>query len=727
MNLEPTYFIDISVVFQIFHKNIWYITKLILMGYIGFYLVPIKIFPQEHLGKGINRVIANMVYMVAYVETVVPFLVFIKAFSIGLFLISLIFTKLLFLKFYYHKDIWPLLDDLLKSIMRELFIFLDRTREFSYEEISKINKRIIIYLKSLTPYFVLRNFIFFLIFAYIIAVMMTRGLLSYANPIPDTSQFIDWVSYLHQNILYPDNKTSADLFGQAISIFFVNSFTNIDPIILFSLYPFLLITALYLSIYYVAKDFSGSRYVAIFAVMMHGMVFLTPLSNYFFLKLADFTNPHLVTFFGLHIYMPDLNYIMKKGHHIAQVPYLRYISGLAYEHASVFVLLNGYFLIKTLSTHLNRFLVLYGLTLLLVFTFHGGGAIVLMLISIFIAINSIIFKKLNLKILKKGVLTVLTSTIVGNLWILSVLKYGIPQDFGDAAPFLDKMLGTKTAVINEIKHGIDAITLSPLTYIHLIALFLIIFAFIFSFFTKKRFENSSLILFVVAIFLLYFGPNLGLPALAKQSRLAEYMLLAFTILSFFYYHYFIDLPIMLIFKKYGNAVMLFITYMLFIVLVLVAPKWVNTKVFWQNINFIEYSSISDILLKIDKENRPFSWTVISYVQEYSKTRDKGYHINTQKFLFDFNPNDKFLKIRTPKVFIFVENFPNPYIGKEEWFYRWRDDIQNDLKSWVAQYSATHSNIELYYKTKTVTVYKIDNEKYVKYMNKLDRLKKRKKR
>jgi len=92
---------------------------------------------------------------------------------------------------------------------------------------------------------------------------------------------------------------------------------------------------------------------------------------------------------------------------------------MAYEHSSIFVLLNAYFLIKTLQTHLNRYLVLYTLSLMLVFTFHGGGAIVLMAISIIVTIVAIVFKRVNIQILKKGVLAIFAASVVGNMWILS--------------------------------------------------------------------------------------------------------------------------------------------------------------------------------------------------------------------------------------------------------------------------------------------------------------------
>ena len=135
---------------------------------------------------------------------------------------------------------------------------------------------------------------------------------------------------------------------------------------------------------------------------------------------------------------------------------------------------------------------------------------------------------------------------------------------------------------------------------------------------------------------------------------------------------------------------------------------------------MEYTSISNTILKINNNNQPFSWTIVSYVQEYAKVKNIGYHINTQNFLLRYNPLDKVIKIQTPKIYLFVENFPNRYKGKGEWYYRWRQQIQNDLKTWIAIYSANHSNIRVYYKTKTIMVYEIDNSKYVNHIKKLER-------
>jgi len=713
---QDVYFVDLGVVYTLFYKNMWYLAKLLLVAYFIFYYVPSKIFPQEHIKSGIQKIVFNFIYMTAYIEIVVTFLVFIKVFSLIFFLLVLLLTKFAFMKFYYKQDIYKIMDDIRIKLMLKTLDMLDNPKRFKQNITNYINKKIVNLQSSITFYSLLKKTLFYWIFIYIFSVLIARGLFSYSDPLPDTAQFMEWVASLQQNILYADNKTfGADFYGISVLVFFVNIFTNIDPIILFSIYPLLLLIALYSSIYYVVKDFTSSKYVALFAVMFHGVVLMSPVSDILLGLNVITSDPAIIDIFGLKFYMPKAATALLNGNYMGFKPYIRYISGMAYEHASVFVLLNAYFLIKILQTHFTKYLITYTLTLILVFIFHGGGAIVLIFISILIALNAFIFGKINRKLLKRGFLAIILAGVLGNLWILSMIKYGIPQDFGAAAPVLDKLLGTQKNIENMAKTGFSIVSIIQITKIHLLLMASWLFAFIFSFFTKQKFLNTSYLLIPLGIFILYFGPNSGLPLLTKQDRLAEYMFFAITLLSSFYIFYFLYKPLLLLLKKYSQTTILSLFYILFVLLVLAVPRWIDTKYFWKNINQTQYTSIPEIILKINKENRPYTWTAVAYIQSYAKIKNKAYHINTQNFLLKYNPSEEFLQIPTQKVFIFVENFPNAYKGMDEWYYRWRRRIQENLKTWVTIYKMHHSNIKVYAKTKTVIAYEIDNNEYIKYL------------
>jgi len=713
---QDIYFVDLSVVYTLLYKNLWYLSKLLVVSYFLFYYLPSKIFPQEHIKSGVQKIVFNFIYMTVYIELVVTFLVFIKAFSLLFFLLTLFLTKLAFMKFYYKQDVFTIMNTLRIKIMLRTLDILDNPNRFKKQIQHYLHEKIVNLQNSISFYSLFKQLLFYWVFIYIFVVLMARGLLSYSDPLSDTSQFMEWVGFLQQNILYANNKTfGADFYGISVLLFFVNIFTNIDQIILFSIYPFLLLIALYVSIYYVVKDFTSSMYVALFAVMFHGVVLMSPLADLILGLKVVTSHPIIIDIFGLKFYMPKAATALINGNYMGFRPYIRYISGMAYEHASVFVLLNAYFLIKTLQTHFKKYLIVYSLTLMLVFIFHGGGAIVLIFISILIALNALIFKKIDKIILKKGSLAIIFAAILGNLWILSMIKYGIPQNFGAAAPILDKVLGTQKNIENMAKTGFSIVSIINITKMHLFLMASWLFAFIFSFFTKQKFLNTSYLLISLGIFILYFGPNAGLPLLTKQDRLAEYMFFAITLLCSFYIFYFLYKPLLLLFKKYSKITILSLFYLLFILLILSIPRWIDTQYFWKNINQTQYTSIPEIILKINKENRPYTWTAVAYIQSYGKIKNKGYHLNTQNFLLKYNPSKKFLQIPTQKVFIFVENFPNANKGMNEWYYRWRRQIQENLKTWVTIYRMHHTNIKIYAKTKTVTAYEIDNNEYIKYL------------
>ena len=204
--------------------------------------------------------------------------------------------------------------------------------------------------------------------------------------------------------------------------------------------------------------------------------------------------------------------MISKGVAFGYVPFLRYASGMAYEHSSIFVFLNAYFLIKELNNPSFHRLLLYTLTLFLVFTFHGGGAIFLLPVSLLIFFNALLFRKLSLDLLKKGLAAVAIASIFGNAWMLSMIKYGLPENIGAAAPILDKLLRNKHAMERVVKMGAESVTILNITLLHLIFVFASFFGYLISFFTKRRFLNSSFILIAIGIFFVYFAPNLGLHA-----------------------------------------------------------------------------------------------------------------------------------------------------------------------------------------------------------------------
>ena len=720
-------FIDYSILYNIFSLNLQNIFILFSIAYILFIFLPRRIFPQHYAGAGIENIISNILYMLVFIELVVPLLVFLKLFNTFTFIATLIGMKLFFVKFYEKKSIKAYLLAKRVAIMIAIFHFFDNYQEILYQYKKKKIEELYLYFRHLNYYQFFKKVLIFLVFAHLIYILGYRCFISLANSLPDNSQFFEWVANLERNILYADNKTAgADFYGISVFIFILRVFTHIDTIILFNIYPLLLITFLLFGVYFVIKRFTISSLIALLILLIFGSFFIgSPLNTYIATPIITSKNPEIISWWRFTVYnipqefffKPELKLMLED---VGMSPYLRYFSGMAYEFSSTMFLLNLFYLIKALDKAKSRYLYNYTFTLMLVFIFHGGGAIALIVPSIFIAINAIISLKLSWSLFKRGVLAIAIAAIFGNGWMLSVLKYGIPQDFGAAAPFLDKLFGTKQAIKEIVNAGIEDVTISHLTWVHLFLLLSALIFFLFARIYKKGFYFSSFLLIPLGFFIVYFAQNLGLPKLIHPARATEYLFLSITIIVACYVKLFVWLPLRFLLRNYAKVLFLVSLYIAFFFSLFFIPHYKDTERFKKFINGVQYSEIPYYLYQIVKQNTPLTWTVVSYVQEYSKVLGKGYMINANEFVTKFNPLDTYVPIPTKKIYIFVEDIPHKYKGKDEWFYRWRKDVEINLKEWVALYSTRHTNIKIFAKSKLLTVYEIDNSAYMKLLERINR-------
>jgi len=707
--MNDVYFVDLDVIQTVFSQNFGYLIKMLVILPLFFYFLPSWLFPQPFKKFSVKKVVYNLVLMAAYIETFVTLLIFLKIFSLPLFAIVIVLTKLAFLKFYYKKEITSIFNELKIASFSLISDILDSPGYLKEKIKEKIVHLLLKLQEKISIYSVLKFLLFLFVAAYIVFTFSLRGLYSVADPIPDTAQFIEWVSHLKENVLYADYQMGADFYGISILIFFIHVITNIDVVILFAIYPVFLIMMLYLVIYYVVKDFTNSEYIALLSVVFHAVVLMSPAADFFLGSYVVTTIPNVIKLGSLSVYWPSAEQI-KDSIHFPFEAYYRYITGMAYEHASVFVVLNAYWFLKAVITKLLRYVVLYALSLYLVFVFHGAGAIPLLIITLLMTFLSIIFKKLDLITFKRGIIAVIIAVIFGNMWMLSVLKYGIPKDFGAAAPFLDRIFNTQNNVKEIMKEGFSVVNYLYITKTQFVLIFLLVIDYLVSVFSKKRFNYLMFLSIPTGIYIVYFAPNLGFPLLTAYLRLSEYLFIADTLIVAF------NLYLIYRFLK-AKFIWLSFSYITIVLTILIMPKWYEHGLFYKILNFTQWNSDAEFIAKIAKKERNYNWTVVSYVADYPKVKDKGFHINSNSFILNYSPRDKYLKIPTKKVFIVVEDIINPYKGLNEWFYRWKRHIQSSLKSWIAIYHRTHNNIKLIYRTKTVSVYEIDNTEYVKLLEK----------
>ncbi len=711
-----SFLIDFDLIDKILPVTISNTLLMLVAAYLFFVVLPRKIFPQKYAGYGIENIFSNIVYMLAFIELAVPILLVLKIFSLATLVVAIAGMKLFFVKFYYKRNIKEYMYELQHRALLGTYRFFDNFRLNIQKGWESWKSEAIEAIRRFDFYRFLYGVFVLALLVSIVYAINYRSFVSLSDALPDTAQFVEWVSYFHKNIFAPEHKTpGADFYGLSVFVFTLQTITNIDSIVLFSIYPILVVLFLVLGVYFVLQRFTLSKLVAWNSVLILTLIFIGSHLNEYILTKIDYTsNPSIIHFLIFKIY--TLTYNISQQLPPSIIPLRRYFSGMAYEMASTLFLPNLYYLIKALDTGRNKYILHYFLTLMLVFIFHGGGAIVLIFPSLAIFLNALVSLKLNWSLLKKGLLAIMAATVLGNGWILLVFKYGIPPNFGAAAPFLDFILKTKHGKEVLASTGIEKVRISYLYWLHLWILLASLGLFALCFLRKKRFYFTSFALIPLAVMVVYFGENLGLGKIVHQYRAAEYFLISLSILVAAFLYLALYAPMKIFLDRLTKYLYLgFLAVQLAAVFAFV-PLYKNSKVMLQYIDRLNYSHVPYMLYKIKRCNQPHTWTAVAFAEDFPKVLGSGYFINVNDFILRYKPQDKYLRVPTPKVYIFVEDIPHRYHENMDWFYRWRSTLMENLKAWISTYKLYHPDtIKVFAKTSVVTVYEIDNSDYIKML------------
>jgi len=720
-----TVIIDLKLSLEIFWLNFGMFLRLLVMSYIFFYVIPKRVFPQGIFPEqSIENKLYNIFMMIAYVELVVPLMILIKIYSLFLFLVTLFITKLLILKYYDKKEIWPWIENLYHGAFIKIMDFFDRYDTGQLEFKRPFKERLRKFSQRVTPFKVARGLLITAVFGYAIFTFMYIEYSSLADAVPDVSQYIQWISYLGKEVLFSDYfQSSANFYGPPIFVFFLKSISNVDLVLLPRVFPVFLMSLLYFSLFYVVFRTYKSLYAGLFALMMLSLIFYTPLAGYFVGEYVITSHPILVEILGMKFYTSDPKFfwqITEGNEMLAWKPIERFMGGLGFEYSVSFYSLNLYFFVQVFKTKENRWLLMYGLTLFFVFLFHSGLAVYLVIASIFILVHTIFFRYLTVKLFFKGLGVILLAAIIGSLWLFSILEFGMFSSIGAALPIFDVLFETEQSIKVVTTKSVDLMEFNIIHFIFLVLTVLTYVAYLLI--PKHRYERSALLLSIPSIYFIFFATNLGLPTIVAPARTVELYLLNLAMLTGAMFALLVIYPLRRIAKRHTQKILVAFLGILFVILAGSMPKWYNTKRFYAYIDRIGYSASSYLIYELSRTLLPFSWTLVDWVQESPKVAETGYHLNIFNLITEYDPTSTYLTIPTRYVFIVVQKHPNRYRGMGEWFYRWRKRLYHQLRSWIALYKTTHDNLRLYKSTPNIDVYVIDNKAYLDYLEE-ERLKK----
>jgi hypothetical protein len=690
--------------------------KLLISAYLLFFWIPGKIFPQDYIDNQLDRIMFNIIHMAAIITLVFPLFIYIKVFGIVFVIIFFIFIKILFIKYFYRKNVIQHFREIYLNVITSSLQFLENPGYFFKLTSEKIFCSTQNYFSKLTFlqifYWGLPSILLF----YSIYLRVYRGYITLVGAAPDMYQFYYWGNILKLNVLFDKTAGAPYMWGGPVLVHTVNLFSNLNTVVIYNIFPVLFLSFMFFSICYVLYklfNINGIRISSLsIAIILFGILLPSPSGGSFFGFVVTTSQPEIIKLLGFSLYIPNLNESLNRI--ITTFPaifFWRFTTTLPYEIASSFFLINLFFLIKYIETKRNIHLLLYAETLAIIFSIHGGVAIPLFFCSLLIFTYSLISGKFSVKSLMKFTATVLIASIIGNLWLMQLLFMKFYIGIGAASPLLEKLIQHGESIKSLEPRGPLSIISIPSALLILIGLSFC-FPLICLFNDKIRFKIISISLISIGSLFIYLAPNLGLPKIVDQSRMMVFVGYSYSIIFATVYHVFFDRFLFRTFlKKFWLHASLIILTILSLIVIILTPRWIDTKLFWENVHDIEYKEFPYLVYKIEDSFPTFSYTIVSYVQEFPQVISKGYHINTQDFLQIYNPVDKKLNIPTEYVFIFIEKTPKEFGGTGEYWYRWRRDIMLKLNDWIAIYSQNHDNIKLWYSSQWVDAYIIDNRTY----------------
>lgn len=125
------------------------------------------------------------------------------------------------------------------------------------------------------------------------------------------------------------------------------------------------------------------------------------------------------------------------------------------------------------------------------------------------------------------------------------------------------------------------------------------------------------------------------------------------------------------------------------------------------INYSGYGATAYAVLEIQRKLEPFTWTLVTYGQEFPMVLGRGFHLAAAEFLDRFDPEARQLAIPTKYVFIAVEKVPHRF-QINTWAAQFsRADVEQRLQTWCFLYQLNHRNMRIFMDDEHVRVYVIE--------------------
>jgi hypothetical protein len=400
---------------------------------------------------------------------------------------------------------------------------------------------------------------------------------------------------------------------------------------------------------------------------------------------------------------------------LALIDFQRQTSTLSQELAIALLLPAALFLLTFLRTRSRWHLVGYGGSTAAIAAVHSGVVVPLVFMSAIALAAAAVEKRLRWSASATAFLAGAAGVVVGSAWALAFVAYpyaggkshtSLETSVASAAlyyfPFLRRLAGDVEPAIASAR-----VYTSPTFFTLACAVVAVLIAAV-AF--RRRDEMAGSRVWIALVFLtflaIHLAAYLGMPQVLEPSRNSQWLLMALCAL----------LGVALFdaagwLERWGHVAG---SRALAAVMLLPLLAWTATvprlsapAIHGRIVNYSGYGGSALAALRISRELEPYTWTLVSYGQEFPMVLRRGFHVPAVSFLEQYDPASNVLAIPTPHVFVIVEKTPHPFQINTWAAENSRGDLEERLQTWVHVYQATHRNVRVYLEDENVRVYQIE--------------------
>jgi hypothetical protein len=492
----------------------------------------------------------------------------------------------------------------------------------------------------------------------------------------------------------------------------IQELTNVDEILLMNFFGAVVGVVMTLAVAETARRLSGSAVAALVA----GLLFATLVGGpgQYFIAGGAFAGNDTRAADSLRAIPYEQLVAARAQFDIALTDFQRQTSTLSQELAIALLFPTALFLFGFLRTGDRWQLAGYAGGAAAIAAVHSGVVVALVFMSALVLPAVALERRLQAANVRKAVGVGAAAVIVGSAWALAFIAYPYAGGKSHASggtsvatavfyyfPFLRSLAPPGLKVVDE--PGVFVAITPFLAGCGIVAV-------VWALLSLRRPEDKARRVWIAAVFtvflIVHFSSRLGIPQILEPVRNSQWLLMAMAVLIGMVLSDVVSLLAEKRAMKRTTAAAVVVLPLLVLWGIRV-PRLGNPVIRDQIVNYSGYGGAALAVLRIARAFEPYTWTLVSYGQEFPMVLREGFHVPAATFLERYDPSAQVVPIPTPHVFVIVEKTAHPF-QINSWARSFsRAGLEERLQTWIHVYQANHRNLRVFFEDEHVRVYQIE--------------------